>query len=88
MNDIQKANEKVAIDYSKPKIKMTKTLPAEVGKYYYSPNTHVGNIKILTLSEGREAGDFITDSSWFAIASELRGYWAKVEESMFEFEGE
>jgi hypothetical protein len=75
-----------ALENSKPKIKMTKTLPSEAGQYYYSPNTHLGNIKILTLSEGREAGDFITDSSWFARASELRGYWAKVDESMFEFE--
>ena len=71
-----------------PKIKMAKTLPDEVGLYYYSPNTHIGNIKILTLSESRQAGDFITDSSWFARASELRGYWARVDQSMFEFEGE
>jgi hypothetical protein len=71
----------------KPKIKMTKTLPSDEGYYYYRPDysddVEIVYVEISPLSERMvivrpHCGNIPVNS----------GYWAKVDESMFEFEGE
>ena len=87
MNEIQKANAKVAIEYSKPKIKMTKALPSEAGQYYWSEGrgfeVDISDVFLIAGSLFIDRGE----SGNFRVGL-MGGYWAKVEESMFEFEGE
>jgi hypothetical protein len=79
-----------ALENAKPKIKMAKALPADVGQYYWAHFS--GDIPQLVEAVWPE---FITDPSepvpvFVGVISveSMGGYWAKVEQSMFEFEGE
>lgn len=67
------------------KIKMTKALPAEAGLYYWSEGQGQ-EIEIVEVDvfRGWLAVDRI-ESGYFTV-SRLGGYWAKVDQSIFEFE--
>jgi hypothetical protein len=75
------------LEDAKPKIKMTKTLPGEEGWYYWSEG--VGHEVEIYDVELRCGSLFIDrgDSGYLRV-NLMGGYWAKVDQSMFEFEGE
>jgi hypothetical protein len=75
---IEMANEK-------PKIKMTKTLPSDVGQYYYCLDRNF-SVNIVDVEKGLN-GLYCNNRAVINVAR-MDGYWAKVDESMFEFEGE
>jgi hypothetical protein len=71
----------------KPKIKMTKTLPSEAGQYFWSEGrgfeVDISDVFLIVGSlfiDRGESGNFRVEL--------MGGYWAKVDQSMFEFEGE
>lgn len=66
----------------KPKVKLTKTLPSENGFYYWAPDASV----LPVIGEIDSQGDFYEEGQ-FVVAREMGGYWAKVEQDQFEFEG-
>jgi hypothetical protein len=78
----------IEIPDEKPKIKMTKTLPTEAG-FYYNIHSWGDSVQIAEI-ELRGAGliCFIGDNSCGIGVGDVGGYWAKVDQSMFEFEGE
>jgi len=73
-----------ALENSKPKIKMTKTLPCEAGYYYWASGYPGSPVTIIFCHND---GDVKSDNG-YSDAADVGGYWAKVDESMFEFEGE
>lgn len=70
----------------KPKIKMTKTLPSDPGQYYWSEGSgfevDISDVFFIAGSlfiDRGEGGNFRVEL--------MGGYWAKVEQDQFEFEG-
>lgn len=68
--------------YDSHRIVMRKTLPAEDGTYYWSPGRD--DTPVLGSVSGGECA-FLFDFT--ADISVLGGYWAKVEQDHFEFDG-
>lgn len=71
-----------------PKIKMTKALPSGIGRYYWSYSG--GEIDILMVENCSKSVKILgcdLGESGILSTEELGGYWAKVDQSMFEFEG-
>ena len=81
-----------------PKIKMTKTLPSEVGRYFWSDNIFYADIKICSVYSNKYYADKINKpdcDDLFVVSAgllnpqkciDIGGYWAKVEPYQFEFE--
>ena len=87
--DIEQVDEPV-FDITKPKIKLTKTLPTEEGFYYWSsPHKSSPVILYMCFFDGDGDTDELCSQDFedYLSASTLGGYWAKVDQSMFEIEG-
>jgi hypothetical protein len=79
----------IEIPDEKPKIKMTRTLPTEVGQYYFSQFASLEIIHIAEITRDSYTGHMIAEIGGCKLSTVHHGgYWAKVDESMFEFEGE
>ena len=77
-----------ALENSKPKIKMTKKLPSEAGQYYWSLNgAYIELQDVENCMINKHLCCYRAESGILSI-EKMGGYWAKVDESMFEFEGE
>ena len=85
------AEQAEALENAKPKIKMTKELPSECGKCYWCRYGDNSDIEIVYVVES----PFKSPSNLFSIVRHhgllrcdiVGGYYAKVDKSMFEFEG-
>lgn len=73
----------VEIPDEKPKIKMTKTPPTEAGRYYYCLGRNF-SVNIVDVKKGLN-GLYCNNRTTINVAR-MDGYWAKVDESMLEFE--
>lgn len=63
------------------KIKLKKTLPTEVGLYYWCDNSDLNDIEIVEVERSHSEGRLFIDRLDYGT---LRGYWAKVELDQFE----
>ena len=65
---------------------MTKALPSEAGRYYWSFDVD-SNITISTVKIKSKAGAIVWNSlySYWQSVEDIGGYWAKVEDSQFEY---
>ena len=72
-----------------PKIKMAKTLPSEAGRYYFAESEgHCTKIVDVYATGGASGSLIFCEGHKYGSVGLTGGYWAKVDESMFEFEGE
>ena len=69
----------------KPKIKLTKTLPSEEGRYYYQADRR-HEIEIVDVEVIDGVAMINTHIALFAISNIADSRWAKVEQDHFEFE--
>ena len=85
----------VEIPSEKPKIKMTKTLPDSAGLYLRSDSVCISDMKVVYVLDYPDAP--LPESIANRVISKYHGvdacegtdfYWAKVDQSMFELEGE
>ena len=77
------------LENARPKIKMTKTLPTEIGQYYFSQFASFEIIHIAEITRDSYTGHMLAEIDNFKCSAVHHGgYWAKVDHSMFEFEGE
>ena len=80
----------MALDYkertAKPKIKLTNSIPKESGSYYWALRNGE-DVEVVKVT--RFKGDLVVDHTdiGFLPVSRFGGYWAKVEQDQFEFEG-
>ena len=72
-----------------PKIKMTKTLPVEAGRYYFaeSEDHYMEIVEVYAVGGGSDSLVFREGERYGSVGFTV-GYWAKVDESMFEFKVE
>ena len=77
----------IEIPDEKPKIKMTKTLPVEAGRYYFaeSEDHYMEIVEVYAVGGGSDSLVFREGERYGSVGFTV-GYWAKVEQSMFEFE--
>lgn len=69
------------------KIKLTKTLPSEAGRYYWAEFLG-GMVHIAEVTTDKSTGRLQVEVDNYATMLDgVRGYWAKVEQDQFEFEG-
>ena len=70
---------------TKPKIEMTKELPSEEGFYYWSADSskEVEGVHVRWMRYSYRPPRLVVGND--AVVS-MGGYWAKVDQSMFEFE--
>lgn len=76
-----------ALEGAKPKIKMTKALPTESGWYYYAVVEGMLPRVVFVDDELQREGNIINGRAQMIHIGSVGGYWAKVDESMFAFEG-
>jgi hypothetical protein len=69
-----------------PKIKMTKTLPTDFSMYLWCEGS--GGEMVSTYVFMYPDGPKVAHNGDLVYCRDLGGYWAKVDQSMFEFEGE
>ena len=77
----------VEVPAEKPKIKMTKTLPSECGWYFYTLIEGMLPVTVFVDDQLQREGNMINGRAQMIDVGDIGGYWAKVEQDQFEFEG-
>ena len=77
----------VEVPEEKPKIKMTKERPSESGWYFYTLIEGMLPVTVFVDDQLQREGNMINGRAQMIDVADIGGYWAKVDQSMFEFEG-
>ena len=69
------------------RIKLKKTPPSEGGYYYYTPANYGCPLMVFVFDNLQREGNIINGRANMISVKDSGGYWAKVEQDQFEFEG-